>query len=80
MSWTPGRPAAPLPAAAERKIVTFVKAARSARLIERSHPLGRELVCLMAGELLWSRVFRPSDGEAFDADVDAAILAFVAKG
>lgn len=57
-----------------------MKAARSARLIERSHPLGRELVCLVASELVWSRVFRPGDDEAFNADVDAAIVAFAAKG
>jgi hypothetical protein len=79
MPWTPpGRPAAPEPMPVERVIWTLVKAARSARAIERAHPLGRELRLLVASEFLWSRVIRPGDETTVEAE--AARIALVARG
>lgn len=80
MAWTPGRPAPSTPRPAERVLFTLVKTARSARAVERVHPLGREVVLLVAGELLWSRTFRHGDDAAFEAEVEAARVAFIQRG
>lgn len=81
MSWTPpGRPA-PAPArAAERTIFVMIKDARSVRVIERAHEFGREIVCLMASDLLWARVIRPTDETTVEAEAEAARVALLSRG
>ena len=80
MGWEPGHRAAALPPTPMQSLAVFVKDARSVRLIERNHPLGRELVCLMAGDVLWSRTFKVGNDAAFEADVEAARAAFKRRG
>lgn len=70
---SPGKPV-------ERRIAVMVKDARSVRLLERAHPLGRELVCLMASDLVWAQTFRPGQDAAFDAEVQAALDALTRRG
>jgi len=64
----------------ERRLWVMVKDARSATLHVRPHPLGDELVCRVGSELLWSRVFRPDDGEGLQDDAEAARTAFLGRG
>lgn len=80
MSWEPPGRAAAAPPPVERRLAVLVKAARSAQLVERQHPLGRELRCLVGSEFLWGRVFRPGEDERFESELRAAVEAFTARG
>lgn len=66
--------------AAERRLWIVVKDARSAQAFVRDLPYGQELRIVMAGELLWSQLFRPGDAPTL-TDVAATDLArFLARG
>ena len=54
--------------------------ARSAQLIERAQPLGRELVCLLDSGLAVIADVPPDEDARFDAELDAAIEAFRGRG
>lgn len=74
------RPKHDAPPIVERRLWVMVKDARSAAASVRPHPLGHELVLRVASELLWSRVFRPDDGEGFQNEAEAARAAFLGRG
>lgn len=76
--WEPGHRTTPPPPAVERTIFVMVKDARSVRVLERAHVFGREIVCLMASELLWSRVIKPGDETTVEAE--AARVALLGRG